>query len=319
MNTSPLSPYDAFQRTPAARPVFPGARIALIAPASPFDPDAFQDGVNWLSLRYEILHRTDIFSRKGYLAGDDERRLTELLHALDDPSIDAILCARGGFGVTRLLPGIERERVKAANKMIIGFSDITALHALWTQARVRSVHAPMATALGRASDLIRQQWISTIENPETPRSRTLQALVSGTARGELTGGNLTVLAALLGTPWQPDLQGKILFIEDVGERPYRTDRVLTSMKQAGLFRDLAGLVVGAFTEGAPGADGVSAEDVIASHFSDAPFPVLCQFPAGHIDENQAIPFGVEAEINGYELRIPASSHPEGELIPESLV
>lgn len=290
---------------PLPRPVRPGSHLAVVAPAGPFDEEAFGAGLGWLHERYEVTHRPDIFAKTGYLAGDDGRRLSELLEALADPAVDAIVCARGGFGTTRILPGIGESLVHAANKLVIGFSDITALHAIWAEAGVRSVHAPMVAALGKASEEIRGQWIDTVENHGRARFWELSPLHSrgDDGSGVLTGGNLAVLGALLGTEHQPRLSGRILFIEDVGERPYRVDRVLTSMKQAGLFQGLAGLVVGAFTEAEPGADGVTTEDVISGHFADAPFPVLTGFPAGHIDGNVAIPFGATARIEGNRLEI----------------
>lgn len=294
---------------PPPRPVRAGSRLAVVAPAGPFDEDSFREGVAWLRERYEVEHRPDVFSRTGYLAGADERRLEELACALVDPRIDAIVCARGGYGTTRLLPAIDPSLVRDANKLVVGFSDITALHALWHRAGVRSVHAPMVAALGRASDAVRRIWIDTVEHPEKARTWELRPLRndSGQAKGILTGGNLAILGALVGTPSAPTLAESILFIEDVGERPYRVDRVLTTMKQAGLFRDLAGLVVGAFTDGEPGPDGVTVEEVVAGHFEDAPFPVLAGFPAGHIDENEAIPFGAEARITGGKLEIAATT------------
>jgi muramoyltetrapeptide carboxypeptidase len=290
---------------PLPRPVGPGSHLAVVAPAGPFNEEAFCAGLGWLRERYEVTHRPDIFAKTGYLAGNDGRRLSELLEALADPSVDAIVCARGGFGTTRILPGIGESLVHAANKLVIGFSDITALHAIWAEAGVRSVHAPMVAALGKASEDIRGRWIDTVEHHGKARSWALSSLHScdHDTNGVLTGGNLAVLGALLGTEHQPRLSGRILFIEDVGERPYRVDRVLTSMKQAGLFEGLAGLVVGAFTEAEPGADGVTTEDVIAGHFADSPFPVLTGFPAGHIEWNEAIPFGAPARIAGNRLQI----------------
>jgi muramoyltetrapeptide carboxypeptidase len=290
---------------PPPRPVRPGSRLAVVAPAGPFNEESFRAGLDWLRERYEVTHRPDIYAKTGYLAGDDRRRLAELLEALADPTVDAIVCARGGFGTTRILPGIEAGLVQAANKLMIGFSDITALHTIWNGAGVRSVHAPMVAALGKAPDSIRIQWIDTVEHHGKARAWALQSLrpVESDSSGILTGGNLAVIGALLGTDRQPRLSGRILFIEDVGERPYRVDRVITSMKQAGLFDGLAGLVVGAFTEGDPGADGVTTEDVISGHFIGAPFPVLTGFPAGHIDENVAIPFGATARIEGNRLEV----------------
>lgn len=283
------------------RPVAPGSRIAVVAPAGPFNEESFGKGIAWLSTRYEIRYRPDIFSKAGYLAGDDARRLAELNEAITDPDIDAIVCARGGFGATRLLPGIDLEAIRAANKMIVGFSDISALHALWAQAGVRSVHAPMVAALGNASEIIREKWIAALEQPAYPLDWCLQAINRSSAApvcGILTGGNLAVLSALIGTPYVPPLDGRILFIEDVGERPYRVDRLLTTMTQAGWFDRIAGLLIGAFTEGEPGADGVTIDEVLAGHFSDAPFPVLTGLSVGHIDGNEALPFGAEVTIGG---------------------
>ncbi len=291
-------------RFPLPRPVTRGSRLAVVAPAGPFQEETFRDGIAWLSQRYEVIYRADIFSKYGYLAGVDDRRLVELSDALIDPDIDAVVCARGGFGATRILPGLDLNLVQKANKMIIGFSDITALHARWFTAGVRSVHAPMVAALANASSSIREKWITAVEHPETRLRWDLTPLndVDPTpVTGRLTGGNLAVVAALMGTPYAPHLRGSILFLEDVGERPYRVDRMLTSLSQAGAFDQIAGLVVGAFTEGDPGNDGVTLVDVLERHFANAPYPVLTGFPAGHIPENEPIPFGTKASIQGGEL------------------
>jgi muramoyltetrapeptide carboxypeptidase len=183
--------------------------------------------------------------------------------------------------------------------MIVGFSDITALHALWTAAGVRSVHAPMVAALGNAPEIIREKWISALEHPAQPLHWCLQSINDAATKpvsGILTGGNLAVLGALIGTPYCPPLDGHILFLEDVGERPYRVDRLLTTMSQAGWFNRIAGLLIGAFTEGEPGTDGVTIDEVLARHFAGAPFPVLSGLTAGHIDDNEALPFGAEVRI-----------------------
>src|SRR5690606_8945808 len=145
-------------------------------------------------------------SKSGYFAGSDERRLAELNEAILDPAIDAIVYARGGFGTTRLLPGIDPAAIREANKMIVGFSDITALHALWSHAGVRSVHAPMVAALGTASEIIRKKWIAALEDPAEPLRWNLQTRNPSpreSVSGILTGGNLAVLGALIGTPYSP--------------------------------------------------------------------------------------------------------------------
>lgn len=283
---------------PLPRSVSEGSHLAVVAPAGPFDQSAFRHGIEWLRRRYLVTHDPEIFSRNGYFAGSDARRLDELKRAIDAPEVDAILCARGGYGATRLLPGLDIESILSANKAIVGFSDITALHAIWNRAGVRSIHAPMVASLGKASDEVRARWIETLEQPKLKREWSLQRIGGSeeTATGRLTGGNLAVLGALNGTPFSPQLEGTILFLEDVGERPYRIDRMLTTLKQSGWFNSVSGIVLGAFTEGDPGADGVSVDDVFCEHFSDIEVPVLAGLPAGHIDDNEPLPFGAEVRI-----------------------
>lgn len=287
------------------RPVCPGAHLRVIAPAGPFNRETFDEGIEWLRQRYEVSFSEDIYSQTGYFAGTDERRLTELNRAITDDSVDAILCARGGFGCTRLLPGIDQSAVARANKAIIGFSDITALHALWARAGVRSIHAPMVAALGRASGVIREAWVASIENQNEFSSWRLETVGTNVANsdGRFFGGNLAVLSSLVGTPFVPPLEGCVLFMEDVGERPYRIDRMLTSLRQAGWFDKIVGLVLGTFTEGEPGPDGVSVDEVFASHFDLAPFPVLKGLSVGHIDENEPVSFGGTAKIDGKTMQL----------------
>jgi muramoyltetrapeptide carboxypeptidase len=301
---------------PLPRPVSKGSRLAIIAPAGPFNEESFARGITWLSERYEVSYRPDITSKTGYLAGSDERRLAELNEAILNPDIDAIVCARGGFGATRLLPGISLDAIREANKMIVGFSDISALHALWAQAGVRSVHAPMVAALGSATEIIREKWIAALEQPNAPLQWCLQSLnqeKTAPVTGILTGGNLAVLSALIGTPYCPPLDDRILFIEDVGERPYRVDRLLTTMAQAGWFDRIAGLLIGAFTEGEPGADGTTIDEVLARQFGEASFPVLTGLSAGHIDDNEALPFGAEVTIERGLVSVLAGNEPISDL------
>lgn len=289
---------------PPSRSVSAGAKLALIAPAGPFAREAFDAGVAWLRERYEVSFDEGIYAKTGYFAGDDDRRLQEITTTLTDPTVDAIVCARGGYGATRLLPDLDVELVSSVNKTLVGFSDVTALHSLWARAGVRSIHAPMVAAIGNASCEVQDKWIATLENPGdfsgniydlTPISNPKEALTTG----RFFGGNLAVLGALNGTPFIPPLDdGGILFLEDVGERPYRIDRMLTTLGQAGWFKNLDGIVLGSFTEGDPGPDGVSVEDVFRDHFGDLEIPVLLGLSAGHISDNEPLRFGTEARIEG---------------------
>ena len=286
------------------RSIREGSCLGIVAPAGPFDHEAFDRGIAWLRERYEVVYRADIYERDGYFAGSDQRRLEELKHSLSDPDIDAILCARGGYGSTRLLPFLDPGEVSAAGKLLIGFSDVSALHALWRRAGVPSLHAPMVAALGNASEQIQEEWISAVENPLQSREWKLKRLCNRSERevsGILLGGNLAVLGALNGTEYLPSLEGAILFLEDVGERPYRIDRMLTTLQQSGWFDEIAGVILGAFTDGAPGPDGVTLEKVFQQHFGSLDLPVLTGLPVGHIDENHPLPLGVPARIEGSRL------------------
>ena len=277
--------------------------LAIVAPCGPFDRERFEAGVKWLEERYEVQYDEGIFSRSGYLAGDDDRRLNELIGALVAPEVDAILCARGGYGATRLLPELDPGLVSNANKLLVGFSDVTALHSLWARADVRSVHAPMVGALAGASDAVKEAWCAAVEGRTAARSWDLETLRFGSGEGALTGGNLAVLAALLGTRYAPNVAGKILFLEDVGERPYRIDRMLTSLIQAGWFDQCAGVVLGAFTEGEAGADGTTVDDVLHERLGNLPVPVVSGLSAGHIDDNEPLLFGALARIAGGEFSL----------------
>lgn len=289
--------------SPHARPVAEGAVLSIVAPSGPFDRERFEAGVEWLEQRYEVQFDEGIFSKNGYLAGDDDRRLNELIGALVAPEVDAILCARGGYGATRLLPQLDPGLVSNANKMLVGFSDVTALHALWSRADVRSMHAPMVGALAGASDALRESWCATLEGRTAGRTWDLQTLRFGYGEGALIGGNLAVVAALLGTRYAPSVAGKILFLEDVGERPYRIDRMLTSLIQAGWFDACAGVVLGAFTDGDAGPDGTSVESVLSERLADLSVPVVSGLSAGHIDENEPLLFGTLARIAGGEFSL----------------
>ena len=284
---------------PSARSITEGAVLAIVAPSGAFHPRSFDQGVEWLRERYEVRFDEGIYSEQGYFAGSDERRLKEFQDAIRDPKVDAILCARGGYGATRLLSDLSVEEVKEANKLLVGFSDVTALHALWARAGVRSMHAPMVSALGRANSDVKEEWRRVFEGTSETRSwQGLETITEGTAEGRLIGGNLSVICALLGTPFFPSLNDCVLFLEDVGERPYRVDRMLTTMIQAGCFAHCSGVVLGAFTDGEPGKDGVSVDDVLRERLGGLGIPVVKGLPAGHIDDNAPLMFGTNICLDG---------------------
>lgn len=273
------------------RPLAPGARVQLIAPASPFDVAAFEQGVIRLRRRYEVDFDPEITTRRGFFAGDDARRLRELRAALASKRVDAIIAARGGHGCTRIAPLLSIAEIRRHAPLLVGFSDVTALHAIWAHARVASLHASMVASLGRVDDALFERFCAALEDRYAPRVTELTPLATGTAEGTLLGGNLAVLAALLGTPLFPPLTDSVLFLEDVGERPYRVDRMLTSLRNAGVLEGVRGIVLGAFVQGDPGADGVTLVDVLRERLSDLGVPVVMGCPAGHIDDNLELPLG----------------------------
>ena len=262
----------------------PGGHLRVIAPSSPFDRERFDRGVARLRERYVVTYDEGLFARDGFLAGDDARRLAELHAALGDPSVDAIACARGGYGAMRLLPAIDLALVARAAKLLVGFSDITALHSVWQRAGLRSVHGSMIATLGVLPDARVERWTRAVEG-YVPFSRHDAAITThGRVTAPLVGGNLAVLAALLGTPFFPPVDGCVLLIEDVGEAPYRVDRMLTSLRLAGVFERAAGVLVGDFTRCDPREDGRSVDEVLRDRLCDLPIPVVGHVPIGHGDD-----------------------------------
>ncbi|MEM9067697.1 MAG: LD-carboxypeptidase [Myxococcota bacterium] len=283
-------------RTTKPRRVTRGAVLRVVAPSGPFDADAFHRGVAFLSERYEVRVGDSIHARDGFLAGSDERRLRELREALADPDTSAIVAARGGYGSTRLLEDLSTTEIRGAGKWLVGFSDITALHALWARAGVQSLHGPMVAWLGNADDLQRAQWVAALEGTHPPFTDLDVWCDGDLAEGHLVGGNLAVLCSLVGTPFAPPLTNAVLFLEEVGEAPYRIDRMLTTLRQAGWFHRVRAVVVGEFI-GCAGAKGIEADDVLRERLGDLGVPVLAGLGVGHGPRNRALPFGAVAQVD----------------------
>jgi muramoyltetrapeptide carboxypeptidase len=269
----------------------PGGRIELVAPAGPFDLDEFARGVARLRRHYDVHHTPGILERQGYLAGDDARRSAELHAALARPNVDAIMAARGGYGSTRILAQFSVSDVQRHAPLLVGFSDLSALHALWARAEVGSLHGNMVAGLGRCDEPLFARFCAALEGRFSERIGLLETLVPGVAEGVLLGGNLAVLSALLGTPYFPPLDDAVLFLEDIGERPYRVDRMLTSWRDAGAFRAVRAVVLGNFAQADAGPDGVTLAHVLSERLSDLGIPVAAGLRAGHVDDNLELPFG----------------------------
>ena len=276
----------------------PGSLIGVTAPASPFAPDVFEQGVRALrEMGFEVRYSEDLFDSCGYLAGPDEQRAAAFNRLVADPEIDAIMCARGGYGSLRILPLLDYARVAEHPKAVIGFSDVTALlWALYSRCGLIGFHGPLVTTLADAAPADRSALWNAVASEGHLRLHFESAAVirSGHACAPVAGGNLTTLCHLLGTPYAPAFRDHIVFLEDRGEAPYRLDRMLTQMKMAGCFDGMQGLVLGSFK------DCGAREDVwgvVAEMFADAEWPILAGVDAGHSGPNVTIPLGVEAALD----------------------
>lgn len=286
------------------RAVVPGDRVALVAPASPFARDEFDRGVRELTeLGFEPVFDDRVFARARFVAGDPATRAAALHDAWRDPSIAAIIAVRGGYGSAQLLPLLDAKLMQSACKVFVGYSDITSLLSFHLRHGLVSFHGPMIERRLSAGPpgYDRASFLAAIGAAEplgalTPD--TLDALRPGDARGTLAGGTLTQLAASLGTPWafEPPA-GSILFIEDVGERPYRIHRMLVQLAQAGVLARAAGLVFGEFPSCEEPGGGHAIREVLAEIVHDFPGPVLFGFPSGHTaGPTWTLPFGVTARV-----------------------
>jgi muramoyltetrapeptide carboxypeptidase len=280
----------------------PGDVIRVVAPSGPVPREGFARGLERLAARYTVRHDEGLFAREGFLAGPDDRRLDELRDALGDPEARAVVMARGGYGLARLLPFLDPAWLQAHPVPLVGFSDGTALLAYARRAGVMAVHGPVVTQLGGLADDDRAALFRILEEPEPGLLLSdLESLVPGRARGPLVGGNLEVFSRLIGTPFMPDVDGAILFIEDLGERPYRIDRLLTHLDSAGLFSAVAGVVVGDFSgcvePEATRAGQPTAAEVIEERLARLAIPVVVGAPVGHGGRNVALPYGALVDLD----------------------
>ncbi len=279
-----------------------GALLGIAAPGGPVNCETLQSGVSMLRAEgFEVYQRDDLLACDGYLAGDDARRASELMELVNNPEVDGIICARGGYGCDRILPMLDAGAFRQAAKPLVGYSDVTAL-LLWQRrcAGLMGFHGPMldhGADLSRAAlDHLIQQLTGKGTLPSILPGRTL---VGGRATGRLIGGSLTLLAASLGSPWEIDTRGAVLLIEDVGERPYRIDRMLQQLRAAGKFEGLAAVGVGTF-EGCTDERYPQPEvnTVIENTLRPLDIPIVCDLPFGHVDPNYAWPLGGRATIDG---------------------
>lgn len=327
MPAMPSSP----TRTVVPPPLRAGDVVAVVAPAGPVrDRPALVRGMERLrSWGLEPRAMPGLDATDGYFAGPDAVRAADLQAAIDDPDVRGILCARGGYGTMRTLEHVDLTGLGRDPKVILGYSDITVLlAAAWTEHGLVGLHGPMIAApehhaSGPAcTDQQRRLLMDGLgDAPFPPLEAPDVATVvrSGNAEGPLVGGNLALVAALLGTPWQIDTAGAVLFLEDVDEPSYRVDRMLTQLRLAGCFDACAGVILGDFTP--PGSRGPDDPDdprvraaidaVLDERLGDFEFPVVRGLPFGHRARSWTLPFGARARLSAdgerFELRLALGS------------
>lgn len=292
-----------------------GARVAIVAPASaPYDETRYERGLEGLrKLGFEPVEAPHLRARKGFLAGDDEQRAHDLHWAFSDPTIDGIICLRGGYGATRLLPLLDATVFRENPKVLVGYSDITALNVfLLEKANLVSFYGPMAAvefAVGPTA-YTEHSFMKMLTQPEPygplgrPEGWTLtETLQGGTAEGELVGGCLTLFEALAGTPWQINMRDRIFFFEDIDSEPYQMDRTLTHLLQAGVLEGVRGVVVGECVgceheEGRSHYDNCQTlREVLYERLAPLGVPIVYGIPFGHGNEKATIPLGVRARLD----------------------
>lgn len=306
-----------------------GDKISVVAPAGPVDRAKMERAFARIAARgFHLKTYGDLYRSHGYLAGDDATRAQELMAAFADPETAAVWCARGGYGVLRILDQIDFSRIAEQPKVFIGFSDITLLH-LTIQQRTGLItfHGPnLQDGFGKPEDMpaaneaslwqafsepddsavldssAQNGYVYNFENVEV---LDLQSVSPGIATGQLTGGNLAVISSVVGTPFEIETAGRILFLEDIGERAYRLDRYLAQLKLAGKLANLAGVLLGSFSfdKGDKVDSQADIQAVFKDYFGHLGIPVLAGFPAGHDRYNLALPIGAQLKIDSDNKRV----------------
>jgi len=300
---STLAPKKAGRSLIRAGRLRPGDRVAVVAPAGPVVPERLDRGLavleSWgLSVSVGE-HTRGVHERFGYLASDDAARADDLMRAWCDPEVQAVFCARGGYGVQRMVDLLDWESIAAAGpKVLVGFSDVTALHqAFAARLGLSTIHGPVVTSLGAGDDESRAHLHSLLFDPEPGVALTpspVETLVGGRAEGVLVGGNIAMLASEVGSRNSLRAAASIAVLEEIGEEAYRLDRLFTQLLRTGWFDEVLGIVLGTFTDcGLP----ASVRDLAVDRLGPLGVPLLWGAPIGHADRNLAFPYGVPAVLD----------------------
>ncbi len=290
-----------------------GSTVAIIAPAGPVSLKEIKDGIAVLKkygCRVEIGKSVQNPNRLPYLSGSDDFRAAEFMGFVERKDVDCILCARGGYGVMRILPMLDYKKIRENPKIIIGYSDITSLLIAITQiSKVVTFHGPVASSVFNeftldyfSKTLFAPEGISAPFKNIDYTSKSLLTINEGITRGRLTGGNLAMVVSTLGTPYEIDTKDKILFLEEIEEEPYKIDRMLTQLWLAGKLQEAAGIALGIFTKceepkrGRPHTPS-ALQTVLAERIKPLKIPCVYGLPFGHVQDKLTLPLGITAELN----------------------
>lgn len=292
-----------------------GDTVGLIAPGGYILEDALTESIeNIEKLGLKPYFTDNILARNGYLGGSDEKRSDDINHMFMNDKVDGIICARGGYGCNRILPMLNYDTIKANPKILVGYSDITALHnAIYTKTGLVTFHGPVATST--FNDFSINNFVNVIMEPKDRYifkhsddykkggDYEVYTIREGKAKGELIGGNLRIVVTLPGTPYDVDFTNKILYLEEIDEKPYRIDRMLTELLLAGKLQQVAGIALGVFRKcdkkvgSQKGEKTFSLKEVLIDRLYDLGVPVIYGLSFGHIENKYTLPFGINAELD----------------------
>ncbi|MBN1302127.1 MAG: LD-carboxypeptidase [Melioribacteraceae bacterium] len=300
-----------------------GDKIGLISPGSFITEESLKESINNIEkLGLKTYYTDNVLAKNGYLAGTDKQRADDINHMFANPDIKGIFCTRGGYGCNRILPFIDYELVKNSPKVLCGYSDVTALHyALYAKTGVVSFHGLVGISTFNDYSvqylkevlMKKNDYLDLLSFDETSRrddnAYDRYIISGGIAEGELVGGNLSIAVTLLGTPYDADYSGKLVYFEDIGEEPYRIDRMLTELLLAGKLQNAAGIILGVFVDCEPDKDDPEFEnsfrlrEVLKDRLGNLGIPVGYGLSFGHISNKFTLPFGIYARYNAEEMKI----------------
>lgn len=294
-----------------------GDKIGVVSPASPTSKENVEKANKQLrNMGFKVEIGDCCYEQYGYLSGSDKLRAEELNNMFNDKTIDGIICMRGGYGTSRILELIDYEIIKNNPKVFVGYSDITALHiAIGKYSNLVTFHGPMVASniINNFDDFSKRSLYNSILEGEfvgnlmNPPEKEIFTINEGIVEGEIIGGNLCLIADTLGTPYEIDTKGKILFIEEVGEEPYRIDRLFTQLKLAGKLEDAKGIILGDFdnceAKTSEYIDSLSLKQVIDDIIKPLGKPTIYNFQSGHCKPIVTIPFGVKVRLDATNRRL----------------